>query len=323
MVLLGLLAVEAQRRPALARRARAAAGAGAASPTAPPRRATRAARGRGCRRPRPRCCRHVARVVVGGDVGHRHRADHLRPADDRPAERVVAEDRAGEHVVDLVRGLVLVHRDLLDHDLALGVDVRIGRPQHHVLEHVERALEVLVEEARVDRGRLLARAGVDLGPHPVEDLVDLERGEAVGALEQQVLEEVRDPRLLGLSSREPVRIQNPSAIDRTEGIALGHDPDARVERGQLGLLPCSSGYSVAIPVAVARSRHGRGRRRGRRGRRRRPRPRRATVRRGRRRARPCRRCRPRRAPRRTCRRRPGRRRGAGRCGRARGRPRPP
>ena len=74
----------------------------------------------------------------------------------------------------LVRGLVLVHRDLLDHDLALGVDVGVGGPQHHVGHHVERALEVLVEETRVDRGRLLAGARVHLGPHAVEDLVDLD-----------------------------------------------------------------------------------------------------------------------------------------------------
>jgi len=38
---------------------------------------------------------------------------------------------------------------------------------------------------------------VDLGAHGVEQLVDLARGEPVGALEQQVLEEMRDPRLLG------------------------------------------------------------------------------------------------------------------------------
>jgi hypothetical protein len=55
---------------------------------------------------------------------------------------------------------------------------------------------VAVEEARVDGGGLLARPGVDLGPHRVERLVDLARREAVGALEQQVLEEVRDPGLL-------------------------------------------------------------------------------------------------------------------------------
>ena len=49
-------------------------------------------------------------------------ADHRRAADDRPPERVPAEDGLAEHVEDLVLRIVLVHRDLLEHDLALGVD---------------------------------------------------------------------------------------------------------------------------------------------------------------------------------------------------------
>ena len=126
----------------------------------------------------------------------------------------------GQDVVHLVRGLVLVHGDLLDDDLAFGIDIQVGGPQHHVLEHVERALQVHVEEARVDRGGLLAGAGVDLRPHRVEQLVDLERAEAVRALEQEVLQEMRDARLLVASRRGlPVRIQNPSAIERAEGTA--------------------------------------------------------------------------------------------------------
>ena len=60
---------------------------------------------------------------------------------------------------------------------------------------VQRALEVNVEHARVDRGGLLARARVYLRPHAVEDLVDLQRRVLGRALEQQVLEQVREPRL--------------------------------------------------------------------------------------------------------------------------------
>ena len=48
-------------------------------------------------------------------------------AEHAAAERVSAEDRLGEDVVDAVLRLVLVHRDLLEHDLALGVDVGVGR----------------------------------------------------------------------------------------------------------------------------------------------------------------------------------------------------
>jgi hypothetical protein len=130
--------------------------------------------------------------VVGGDVLGGDGRDHVGAPDHRPPERVVAEDGRREDVVDLVRGLVLVHRDLLDHHLALGVEVAQRRTQHHVAHHVERALEVLVEETRVDRSRLLARSGVYLRAHAVEDLVDLGRAEPLGALEEQVLEEMRD-----------------------------------------------------------------------------------------------------------------------------------
>ena len=64
----------------------------------------------------------VAGLVVGVDVGDRDRGDHLGLAEHPPPERVLAEDGAGEDVVDPVLRLVLVHRDLLEHDVALGVD---------------------------------------------------------------------------------------------------------------------------------------------------------------------------------------------------------
>ena len=51
---------------------------------------------------------------------------------------------------------------------------------------------MLVEHPRVDRGALLVGAGVELGAHAVEQLVDLGGRVALGAAEQQVLEEVRE-----------------------------------------------------------------------------------------------------------------------------------
>jgi hypothetical protein len=49
---------------------------------------------------------------------------------------------------------------------------------------------MLVDHPSVDRRRLLAGAGIQLGAHPVEDLVDLERGVLLGPLEEQMLEQV-------------------------------------------------------------------------------------------------------------------------------------
>ncbi len=174
----------------------------------------------------------VAAVVVGRDVRHRHTRDHLSGADDRPPKRVIAEHGRRQDVVHLVGWLVLVHGDLLDHHLALGVDVRVGGPQHHVRHHVERAVEVLIEEARVDRGGLLARPGVDLRPEPVEDLVDLGRAEARRALEQQMLEEVRDPGLPGRLVTRADLHPEPEGDGSHRGHRLGDDPYTRVELGE-------------------------------------------------------------------------------------------
>ena len=169
----------------------------------------------------------VAGAVVGVDVRDRDRGDHLRLPQHPAPQRVLAEDGVGEEVVDAVLRLVLVHRDLLQHDLALGVDLGVGRGEQHLRQQVEDLLGVLVEEAGVEVGRLLAGRRVDRGAEPVEALGDLDRREALGPLEQQVLQEVRDPRLgRGLVARAGAHPE-PERHGSDRGNLLGHDPDAR------------------------------------------------------------------------------------------------
>ena len=79
-----------------------------------------------------------------------------------------------DQVVDELLRRVLVHRDLLEHDLALGVELVEERREDHVAHHVERRLEVDVGHARVDDGVLARRRGVELAAELVEDLGDLE-----------------------------------------------------------------------------------------------------------------------------------------------------
>ena len=134
----------------------------------------------------------ITGVVIGGHLVHGQGADHVATADHRPAQRMVTEDRLGQDVVHLVLRLVLVHGDLLEHHLALGLEVRVGRAQQHVAHHLERALEVLVEEVGVQDRRLLAGGCVHLRAEAVELLRDLLGGQLRRALEQHVLEEVRD-----------------------------------------------------------------------------------------------------------------------------------
>jgi hypothetical protein len=138
---------------------------------------------------------HIPVAVVLGDLRDRDRCDHVGLAKDSPAQRMVPVDGLGEKVVHAIRRLVLVHRDLLEHDLALGVDLRESRAEHHLGHQVERVLGVLVEEAGVDVRGLLARRRVGRGAHAVEALGDVDRRVALRSLEQQMFQEVREPLL--------------------------------------------------------------------------------------------------------------------------------
>ena len=89
---------------------------------------------------------------------------------------------------------VLDHRDLLEDDLSFGVDIRERRPEDHVRHDVERALEPVVRDSGVENGRLPRGRRVQLSSELVEDLRDLLRRVARRALEEQVLDEVRDAR---------------------------------------------------------------------------------------------------------------------------------
>ena len=53
-----------------------------------------------------------------------------------------AEDRLGREIVDEILRVVVDHRDLLEDDLPLGVDVVERRREHHVGHRVERLLEL-------------------------------------------------------------------------------------------------------------------------------------------------------------------------------------
>ena len=61
--------------------------------------------------------------VVRRQYAPRHGRDHVRRPDHGTAERVPPEDRLREEVVHELLRRVLVHRDLLEHDLSLGVEL--------------------------------------------------------------------------------------------------------------------------------------------------------------------------------------------------------
>ena len=136
--------------------------------------------------------RTVVPAVVLPHGVPRDRTDRLGGAADRAAERVGAEHRRGELLVHDVARVVVAHRELLEDDAALGLQLVAveARGGDHVTDDVDRHREVRVEHAGVVAGVLLARGGVRVAAHRVEGLGDVQGGASPGALEQQVLEEV-------------------------------------------------------------------------------------------------------------------------------------
>ena len=149
---------------------------------------------------------------------------------------MAAEDRLRDDVVHEVLRVVVDHRDLLEHDLALGVDVGEGRVVDHPDDHVQRRLEPVVRDARVDERRLARGGRVQLPAEPVEDLGDLLRRMGAGALEEQVLDEVRHARAgVGLVAR--ARPDPEAERDRADARhLLGDDLFAGREARELVLL---------------------------------------------------------------------------------------
>ena len=99
-----------------------------------------------------------------------------------------------EQFVNQVFGIVLVHLDFFeDHLLFLG-DVRVvkSRAQHQVGKDIEGDRQVLVEHFRVEAGHFLGRKRVEHPAHRVHRLRDFFRRAPLGALEDHVLDEVRD-----------------------------------------------------------------------------------------------------------------------------------
>ena len=191
---------------------------------------------------------HVHLRVVAGDRVARDRRDHLGGADHRPPERMVAEHGLGDQVVHELLRRVVVHRDLLEHDLALGVQLGERGREHHLAHHVHRRLEVVIGDARVDE-RVLARCrGVQLAAQPVEDLGDLQRAVPLGSLEQQVLDEVRHPRFVRLLV---ARAGGDPVADRGRAHMLeplGDHAFAGVELGQPPVLHGGSVVRDALPL---------------------------------------------------------------------------
>jgi len=151
------------------------------------------------------------------EVGALEAADRRGRSGDRPRQRVAAPERLREEIVDVVVRRVLDLRDLLDDDVALPVDLFLGelRLREDVGQKVQGERKMLVEDLRVVAGVFLAGERVQHAADRVDLLRDLRRRPPRRALEEQVLEEMRDPGLLGSLVARPVLDPDPHR-DRAE-----------------------------------------------------------------------------------------------------------
>src|SRR5206468_8097981 len=127
------------------------------------------------------------------------RLDRLLRAEDRTAERMILPEALREELVDEVVERVLDHLDLFDDDFLLALDV-LGaerRVADDIGEDVDRERQMLVEDLDVVARVLLGGEGVELPADGVDRLCNILGRAARGALEQHVLDEMRDAPALG------------------------------------------------------------------------------------------------------------------------------
>ena len=112
---------------------------------------------------------------------------------------MIAPEILGEDFVDQIVGRVLDHLDLFEDHLLLALDVvlREQRIADQIGEDVDGQRQVLVQHLQVIAGVFLRRERVDLAADGVHLLRYFFCTPARSALEEHVLDEVRDAGLLG------------------------------------------------------------------------------------------------------------------------------
>ena len=142
----------------------------------------------------------VGRAVVLGqesdDVVAVHGAHGVGVAEYFAAQRMIGEHALHEQHVDPVVGRVERRPQLLEDDLALGVDVggTQCRRRQDPAEQLDPEAPVIGGQAGVERGVLTRGEGVHVATDGVDGLGDGTGRAGLGALEEQVLEEVADAR---------------------------------------------------------------------------------------------------------------------------------
>ena len=121
-------------------------------------------------------------------------ADGFRSAEDRAAEGMLGPETAGENVVEKIFGIVQVHLDFFEDNLALFIDVvgiELGT-KDEIGDDVERDREMLVENFGVEADLFLGGEGVEHAANGIHFAGDGFGGTALSAFENHVLEEMSE-----------------------------------------------------------------------------------------------------------------------------------
>ncbi len=107
---------------------------------------------------------------------------------------MVGKGGAGETLEGHIIGVVFVHVDLFDDHLTLRLDLvgPEGRSLDDLREHVEAGGQLLVEQTRPEASRLLRGERIGSSAYGVEGLRHISGRQLLRALEEEMLEEVRN-----------------------------------------------------------------------------------------------------------------------------------
>jgi len=103
--------------------------------------------------------------------------------------------RLGEQLLRIMRGLVPVHQDLLPDDVPFAFDLllREDRIQKHIAEDICHHRQLFGPGLRIKTSMIFGREGIDKSAQALNFFGDVLGRPALGAFEQEMLQEMRDP----------------------------------------------------------------------------------------------------------------------------------
>ena len=134
------------------------------------------------------------RVVLPHRLGRKGRYGILGSQHAR-RKGMLAEELLHRTLHRTVGGLIVIHGDLFENDLLLGLKILVAkRWAHHVRQEIQGRMLIVRQDTHVIDGLLLGGIGVGLGAQIIEFAIDIDRGSPGRTFEHHVFEEVAHTR---------------------------------------------------------------------------------------------------------------------------------